>query len=112
MAVRITESEYRDFLWANLPPEEVKGLPVEKAWSWVERDCRKTARRVLYDYGGKELRLVKVYVLREVREYPALKVIRGVRVVVRDENDEDLELDLMNVILETNHTYKVIAYNS
>lgn len=107
----LTEQEYHEILWAGLPEQEVRGMPVEKAWSWVVRDVEKAARRYIGDFGGMEIALVKIVPPQEVRSYPTMKVHRAFRVFASANGGEAEEWRLLNVILEYKGRFKVIAYN-
>ena len=107
----LTEQEYRDILWANLPAAEVQNMPVEKAWGWVKRDIDKASRRYIDDFGRHDLKLVKTTPPQEVRTYPQIKVHRAFRMTVSDRGAEPEEWRLLNVVLEYKGWYKVIAYN-
>ena len=107
----LTEQEYRDVLWANLPEAEVRNMPVEKAWGWVKRDVEKASRRYIDDYGNHDLEIVKITPPQEIRTYPNLRVHRAYRITVSDRGAEPEEWRLLNVILEYKGWFKVIAYN-
>ncbi len=107
----LTEQEYRDILWANLPEQEVRNMPIEKAWGWVKRDVEKASRRYIDDFGGHKLTLVKISPPIEVRNYPNIKVHRAFRLSVSDRGAEPEEWRLLNVILEYKGWFKVVAYN-
>ncbi|MBL0061416.1 MAG: hypothetical protein IPP40_08015 [bacterium] len=107
----LTEQEYRDVLWANLPEAEVRSMPVEKAWGWVKRDIEKASRRYIDDFGNHQLKIVKLTPPQEVRSYPNIKVHRAFRITVSDRGADPEEWRLMNVILEYKGWYKVVAYN-
>lgn len=107
----LTEQEYREILWANLPEAEVRSMPVEKAWSWVKRDVEKSILRYTSDFGKHQLKIVKQTPPQEVRAYPNIKVHRAFRITVSDRGAEPEEWRLMNVVLEYKGWYKIIAYN-
>ncbi len=109
----VTEQEYRDYVWAKLDPSETNqpGMPVEKAWSWVVRDTDKAARRYVLEYGNLELQMTKITPPKSAKEYPEIKVHRGMRVSVTDSGGSEEEWRLLNVILEYKGWFKVIAYN-
>jgi len=107
----LTEQEYRDILWANLPEQETRGMPIEKAWGWVSRDVHKCSLRYMDDFGGSSLKLISVTPPQEVRSYLEIKVHRALRIKVSANGAEPEEWRLLNVILEYKGWFKVIAYN-
>lgn len=107
----LTEQEYSEILWANLPEQEVRNMPVEKAWGWVKRDVEKASRRYIDDFGNHQLKIVKLTSPQEVRSYPNIKVHRAFRITVSDRGAEPEEWRLLNVILEYKGWFKVITYN-
>lgn len=109
----VTEQEYRNFVWAKLDPSETNqpGMPVEKAWSWVVRDTEKAARRYVLENGKLELQMTRIIPPKNVKEYPEMKIHRGLRISVTDSGGMEEEWRIANVILEYKGWFKVIAYN-
>ena len=112
-ALCVTEKEYREVVWANLDSAETshEQMPVERAWSWVERDVDKATRRYVAEFGNRDVRFLRLGAKKNVREYPNIKVHRGQRIVVTADGSDEQEWRLMNVVLEYKGWFKVIAYN-
>ncbi len=111
-ALQVSEQEYRNVIWLNLDAKEIGGLGVDKAWGWVQRDGVKAVNRALYDWGGRKWELVETRVLHEVRPRNRMNIIRGLAIVVEDKNGERETWDLLNVVVEMNGRYKVVAFDS
>jgi hypothetical protein len=107
----VTKDEYRDIVWANLDPKEINGLPMEEVWSWNARDIDKAIGRYSGEYAHKDMQLVRVNPPRETRIRNEIKVHRGnwIDVALRGEPEETWRL--LNVVLEYEGWFKVIAYN-
>jgi hypothetical protein len=111
-ALLVTKDIYRDVIWKTLPAEEIGNMSVEMAWEWVARDSEKAIRRILLDYGGKKLTLKRVYEQHETKFYPAMRIIRGLRIVAEDPSGELIDLKLLNVVAEVDGLYKAIAFDT
>lgn len=112
-ALCVTEQEYRDVIWANLDSSETSQakMPVERAWSWVERDVDKAAGRYVSEFGKRDVRFIRLGDKKNVRTYPNMKVHRGQRIIVTVDGAEEEEWRLLNIVLEYKGWFKVIAYN-
>jgi hypothetical protein len=109
--LRVTESEYKDIIW---PPYEKKGYGTsDLSWFINYKDAEKTIGRALNDFGGKKLKLIRVYFGKgKDREVGPFKIWRDFRIVVKDEKGEEFELDHINTVVEMDGRYKAVAYHS
>ncbi len=111
--LQVNEQEYFNSIWLNLDSRELTGFPAEKAWGMVQRDASKSIDRALYDWGGRQLKLKKVYVVHETREFERIRIIRGLGMDVEDESGNVQTISkFMNVVAEMNGRYKVVAFDS
>ncbi|MCX7834515.1 MAG: hypothetical protein N2450_00405 [bacterium] len=109
--VLMTETEYKQIFYKSLPDSIQQAMPVDLAWGFVEQDSRKAIRRYLADYGGQHIRLQKVFFRFEPHRYENLVVHRGMVMEVLLPNGETESWRLVNVVVEQNGYFKVVAFN-
>jgi hypothetical protein len=112
--LRVTKEEYDNILW---PPYGNKyGQPPGFSWSMNCLDSKKSIDRALSDYGGRKLKLVRVYFGMGKDIYKEIKapftIWRDFRVVVKNEKGEEEELRYINTVIEMYGGYKVCVFHS
>jgi hypothetical protein len=110
-SLMVTEYEYKEILW---PPYQAKsGSDSDQPWFINWMDAKKTIGRALFDCGGKELKLVRVYFNKgKDKSVGPFRIWRDCRIIVKDKNGEKQELDYINTVVEMQGCYKVVAYHS
>jgi hypothetical protein len=107
----LTEQEFRDFVWPQLPRSRPEmGLPVEYAWGELNQKSLSSLAVTFRRHGGRKYELVSIGFREETTDYGLFLVHRRSRVVVRDERGRVVELELFGSILETQGTYKLFSY--
>ncbi|HVP37210.1 MAG TPA: hypothetical protein VMT04_09470 [Terriglobales bacterium] len=111
--LRVTKDEYFNILWP--PYEKIGGGPPNFSWSLNFTDSKKSIGRALADYGGRKLTLVRVYFAKgqdQTRVSAPFVIWRDFRIVVKDEQGLEGELNYINTVIEMNGCYKVCVFHS
>jgi hypothetical protein len=108
----VTESEFRDVIFARTPDSLKAGLPCEQAWLFNVSDSRLAIRRKLESFGGKHLRFVKTFVADTTLRYPGKTVFRNVMIVAENPGDgQQVPFRFLNVVGMVGGRCKVVAFH-
>lgn len=110
-ALALNGQEFRDVVWPELPasrPE--RGVPVHYAWNDLHQKSRNALGRLIAEWGGRRLSLVRVSYDGETTAYETFRVHRETRLTVRDETGDEHELHLYGSTLVRDNEHKVFSY--
>jgi hypothetical protein len=109
-ALALTESEFRDVVWPELPaarPE--RNLTADYVWADLHAKSEAGLRRVVADHGGQALTFVRLDVAGETTQYRSYVVRRDAVIVARD-GEGERRLRLFGSIIERGGGVKVFSY--
>jgi len=109
-ALALTEGEFRDLVWPELPaakPE--RNLPASYVWTDLRQKSLSGLRRTLAEHGGRRYELLGTR-FRETTGYGTYVVHRDSVVTVRDESGAESDISLFGSVLEKDGQMKVFSY--
>jgi len=109
-AARITEGEFRDYVWPELPASKVPNVTAEFAWSQANLKNYSGMGRVLDRNRGQHYEFVSMRYLGGDTVYPTYTVHNKAIVTVRDHSGDVRELRLFGSVLELDGQYKLFSY--
>lgn len=110
-ALQLSEDEYRDHVWPELPvsrPE--RNVPFDYAWGQMKQHSDAFLQETLQRYGGRRLVLVETRFTGEITRYTTFSVMRDSEVIARDETGRDLILRLYGSAMVKDGRYKMFSY--
>ncbi len=112
-ALRITEREYKDLLFPELPAAGPgQTIPVDTHWYLLDMKSLKGLREVIQDYGGEKLELLEVIPTGGVEEYKTFKLLKKVELRVRRPNGEESRIRVFGSIFVLDGQFKVVSFPS
>jgi hypothetical protein len=111
LSLAITEQEFREHVWPELPasrPE--RNLPHSFVWGDLKQKSDIALTRTLDEHGGRQYTLVRVDYAAETTRYETFSVHRETVLVVRDESDAEQEIRVYGSTLEKAGSFKVFSY--
>jgi hypothetical protein len=109
-AARITEDEFRNYVWPELPASRVPNVTVEFAWSQASLNNHAGFERVLQNHKGRIYEFVSIRFLGGVTSYKTFKVHNKALLTVRDETGTIREARIFGSMLELDGQYKLFSY--
>lgn len=110
-SLAITEAEFRDLVWPELPSSRpAMGLSFDYAWQELRQKSAADLRRTLAGWGGRRLELVDVRFLGETTEYGSFRVSRDSLLDVRTESGEPVRIRVFGSVIEYDGRVKVFSY--
>lgn len=111
-ALSITESEFRDVVWPELPaarPE--RNLTVEYVWNDLRVKSEVSLSGVVAEHGGTDLTFVRIEFAGETTQYRTYLVHRDAIVIVKHAGrTEQRPLRLFGSVIERDGGFKVYSY--
>ena len=110
-ALAVTEQEFRDHVWPELPaarPE--RNLPFSYVWGDLRQKSDASLSNTMAAHGGKHYDLVAVRSLGEVTPYETYLVHRETELAVKDVDGAAINLRVFGSILEKDGQFKVFSY--
>lgn len=110
-ALPLSEAEFRDHVWPELPtsrPE--RNVPFDYAWGQMKQRSDGSLGSTLGRYGGRSLRFVRAGFTGETTEYSTFKVMRESEIVAADENGRELILQLYGSAMVKDGRYKLYSF--
>lgn len=110
-SLQLTEEEYRDHVWPELPvsrPE--RNVPFDYAWGQMKQHSDASLQQTLARYGGRRLTFVQTRFTGETTTYATFRVMRESEVVARDDSGRDVILRLYGSALIKDGRYKLFSY--
>jgi hypothetical protein len=113
-ALRLTEREYKDLLWPELPQarDPRHTLTVDFHWENLDRQSRAGVQGAMGDHGGEDFELIEV-VPEGVEELETCKLLRRVKLKVRRRADgKESLIRVCGSILVLDGQYKLVSFPS
>jgi hypothetical protein len=109
-AARITEDEFRAYVWPELPASRVPNVTAEFAWSQASINNHAGFERVLQNHKGRIYELVSIRFLGGVTSYTSFRVHNKAMLTIRDETGSVRDVRLFGSVLELDGQYKLFSY--
>ena len=107
----ITEQEFRDVVWPDLPAAEPRtNLTVDYVWQDLHRKSESDLRQTLETYGRQANQFVKLSFRGETSQYRHYLVHRDARLTVRDAGGTETTVPLFGSVFEQDGRFKVFSY--
>jgi hypothetical protein len=110
-ALALTEREFRDHVWPDLPaarPE--RNLPFSYVWGDLRQKSDQALQETLGRVGGTSLTMVAVTFAGETTRYHSYRVHRDTTLRVRDAGGRVHDLRVFGAALEKDGAWKVFSY--
>ena len=110
-ALPLSESEYREHVWPELPvsrPE--RNVPFDYSWGQMKQRSDGSLQQTFARYAGKRLQLVQARFTGETTQYQSFSVIRESEVVATDDTGRNVILRLYGSALVREGRYKMFSY--
>lgn len=107
----LSEAEYREHVWPELPvsrPE--RNVPLDYAWGQMRQRSDGSLRDTFGRYAGKQLKLVRTRFTGETTHYASFSVMRESEIIATDAAGRDLILRLYGSVLVQDRRYKMFSY--
>ena len=110
-ALALTEQEFRDRVWPDLPaarPE--RNLPFSYVWGDLRQKSQVGLARTLATHGGRRYELVRVRFAGPTTRYSHSEVHRETVLTVRDAEGANQDVRLFGSSVEGDGAWKVFSY--
>ena len=110
-ALPLSEAEYRDHVWPELPvsrPE--RNVPFDYSWGQMKQRSDGSLQQTFARYAGKRLELVRTRFSGETTGYASFRVMRENEIIARDDSGKDLILRLYGSAMLKDGRYKIFSY--
>ena len=110
-ALPLSEAEYRDHVWPELPasrPE--RHVPFDYSWRQMQQRSDGSLQQIFGRYAGKPLKLVRTRFTGETTHYESFSVMRDSEIIATDRTGRDLILRLYGSALVKDRRYKIFSY--
>jgi hypothetical protein len=107
---RVTEKEFRELVWPELPASKVPNVTADFAWSQASLHNHAGFERVLENHRGRIYEVVAIRFLGGVTSYKSFKVHNKSVLTVRDETGAVRDVRLFGSVLELDGQYKLFSY--
>lgn len=110
-AVALSEQEFREQVWPELPaarPE--RKLPFWYVWGELRQKSETSLAATLTAQGGQRYELVAVRFLGDTTHYKSYLVHRKTELTVKDATGAEMQLRLFGSVLEQQGRFKVFSY--
>lgn len=111
LSLAVTEQEFREHVWPELPaarPE--RNLPHSYVWGDLKQKSDIALRQTLDQHGGRPYTLVRVVYGGESTRYESFSVHRETILVVREGSGAEQEIRVYGSTLEKAGSFKVFSY--
>ena len=107
----LSESEYREHVWPELPvsrPE--RNVPFDYSWAQMKQRSDGSLQQTFGRYASKRLAFVQTRFTGETTQYGSFTVMRESEVIARDENGRDLILRIYGAAMVKQGRVKMFSY--
>jgi hypothetical protein len=110
-AVALTEQEFRDSVWPDLPAARPgRNLPFSYVWGDLHQKSQIALARTLANHGGRRYELVHVRFEGASTRYSRCEVHRETVITVRDAHGATQDVRLFGSSVEDDGAWKVFSY--
>lgn len=110
-ALQLSETEFRDYVWPELPtsrPE--RNVPFDYAWGQMKQRSDGSLSETLGRYGGQPLRFLQTRFTGETTSYQSFSVMRESEIIAADATGRELVLRLYGSAMLKAGRYKLYSY--
>ena len=110
-ALPLSEAEYREHVWPELPvsrPE--RNVPFDYSWGQMKQRSDGSLQQTFARYSGKPLVFVQTRFTGETTRYATFSVMRDSEIIARDETGRDLVLRLYGSAMVKDGRYKMFSF--
>lgn len=110
-ALALTEQEFREHVWPELPvsrPE--RNMPFDYVWGQTAQRSADSLRQTMAKYEGQRFDLLGVEFDGETTDYPSFSVSRETVLLVRNAAGEEERLRVFGSLLRQGGRYKIYSY--
>lgn len=110
-ALPLSEAEFRDHVWPELPvsrPE--RNVPFEYAWGQMKQHSDGSMQQTIARFAGKRLTLIRTRFTGETTQYQSFAVMRESEIIAADETGRELVLRLYGSAMVKDGRYKLFSY--
>ncbi len=107
----LTEQEFRDHVWPDLPaarPE--RNLPFSYVWRDLKQKSAYSLAETLSTHAGQHYELIAIRFLGETTPYHTYRVHRKAELTVKSAAGATLPLRLFGSVLEKDRRFKIFSY--
>jgi len=110
-AMPLSEAEFRDHVWPELPtsrPE--RNVPFDYAWGQLKQHSDGSLAETVGRYGGRPLRFIRTSFRGETTQYRTFSVMRESEIIAADETGRELILRLYGSAMLKDGRFKLYSY--
>jgi hypothetical protein len=114
-AMRVTEKEYKEIVWPELPQanDPRHTLSVDFHWTHLDIRSREGIREALSRYGGVDFELVEILPTGGIKEHSSYRILNRVKLRVRRREDgKEGEIRVFGSIVELGGQAKIVGFPS
>ncbi len=108
--LRITGTEFCQYVWPELPSSRVPNIKCDWVWDQATLKSEGGLYKLLPRHAGKRYELVSVRFLKGIDRHQSYKVLKEAQLVVKDERGVEQELRLFGSMLERNGQFKLFSF--
>lgn len=109
-AMRLTEQEFCNYVWHDLPSSRLPNVSCDWAWNQATIKSLSGLGEMLRDHQGRRYEFLSLRFAKGTEVYPSYKVHKETWLRVRDENGGEQELRLFGSILEMDGKFKLFSF--
>ncbi|MEP6783805.1 MAG: hypothetical protein ABI983_09050 [Acidobacteriota bacterium] len=106
----VTRGEFARILWPEFPQSRpITGASAEDGWYFLARRNTGGVGRILADWQGQELRLVRVERAGQIARYRNFRLHRGLTIVARGADGALVAIDDLRTVAERRGAFKIYS---
>jgi len=106
----VTRDEFDTILWPEFPQSRpITGAKAEDGWYFLARRNTGGADRMLENWAGAKLKLIRVERSLPVETYRNFRLYRGLTIVARDSTGAEVRIDDIRSVAERKGIYKIYS---
>jgi hypothetical protein len=111
-AMAISAKEYENYIWPQSPISKIKKWQEKYDFIWNQQFSKSSLslRQMLARYGGRQYALVRVRFEDDTTDHTIYKAHRDARLIVRNPEGKEVELNLFGSIVEMDGQFKIMSF--
>lgn len=112
-AITITENEFKQVIWPQLPISRVEQWKTRLDFVWSQHYLKSSTclEDLIFGQGGRKFTFLEIKTDGEITDYNTYKVHRNIRMLVMNEQGKKREVNFFGSIIEMQDQYKIMSYN-
>jgi hypothetical protein len=112
-SMRLTEQEYRAYIWPALPVSKIKQWQKQYQYVWGDVDTKSKygLQLMLGKHGGQKFDFVRIRFAENTEKYHDCTVHKDAWLTLKDRSGAEKELKLFGSVVESSGRYKVMSFN-